>query len=106
MSSRLQEIGTDDVIARLEQAGVPVGEIQDLAQVLHDPDLRRRQMVLPIHRDGYGESEVVNGPWKVDGRSSAVYRQPPRLGEHTEEVLADLEATDAETTDPSTRGPA
>lgn len=116
---RLRELDTDDVIARLEQAGVPVGPIEDLAQVLHDPALRRRQMVLPVHREGYGDTEVVNGPWKVDGRSSAVRRPPPRLGEHTDEVLADLRATGGsatgqarkhvqvrDSTDPSTRGPA
>lgn len=87
LGERLQTMAADDVIERLEAARVPVGPILDLAQVLHDPDLRRRQMVLAIHRDGYGDSEVVNGPWKVDGQSSVVYRQPPRLGEHTAEVL-------------------
>ena len=103
---RLSELATDEVISRLEQARVPVGPIEDLAQVLHDPGVRSRQMVLAVHRDGYGDTEVVNGPWKIDGRTSVVYRQPPRLGEHTEEVLADLRTTGAQGTGPSTRGTA
>ena len=88
IGDRLRRLTTDDVIARLEAARVPVGPILDLAQVLHDPGVRRRGMVLAVHRDGHGGSEVVNGPWKVDGRTSTVRRQPPRLGEHTDEVLA------------------
>ncbi len=106
LGNRLAGLGTDDVIARLERARVPVGPIRDLAQVLHDPALRARQMVLPVHREGHGDTEVVNGPWKVDGRTSTVYRQPPRLGEHTDEVLAGLGKTGAHGTDPRTRGTA
>lgn len=84
---RLGTLTVEQTISRLHGAGVPVGAIADLAQVLHDPDVRRRQMVLPVYREGHGASEVVNGPWKVDGESSSVYRQPPVLGEHTDEVL-------------------
>ncbi|MHA3701228.1 CaiB/BaiF CoA transferase family protein [Jatrophihabitans sp. YIM 134969] len=104
LGERLDALTTDDVIARLETAGVPVGPIDDLARVLHDPGVRRRDMVVTVHRDGHGDTEVVNGPWKVDGRSSVVRRDPPRLGEHTEEVLADLRATAAHRNGPTTRG--
>jgi crotonobetainyl-CoA:carnitine CoA-transferase CaiB-like acyl-CoA transferase len=90
IGARLLELTRSEAIARLEQAGVPVGAVHDLADVLHDPRLRRRSMVVPIEREGHGRAEVVNGPWKVDGGSCAVYRQPPRLGEHTDEVLAEL----------------
>ena len=90
LGARLEALGTAEVIRQLENFGVPVGPIEDLTQVLHDPEVRRRRMVLPIHRDGAEDVEVVNGPWKVDGHASAVRRQPPRLGEHTEEVMAEL----------------
>jgi formyl-CoA transferase len=88
--ARLQELTAADAIARLEQSGVPVGAVNDLAEVLNDPEVRRRQMVVAIERVGYGSAEVVNAPWKIDGRASAVYRQPPRLGEHTQEILTEL----------------
>ncbi|MCY7399756.1 MAG: CoA transferase [Nocardioides sp.] len=87
--ARLSTLSVEETISRLDTAGVPVGAIADLAQVLHDPEVRRRKMVLPVHREGHGASEVVNGPWKVDGRASGVYRQPPTIGQHTDEVLHD-----------------
>jgi formyl-CoA transferase len=90
INPRLLELAGADAIERLEQAGVPVGAVNDLAEVLNDPRVRRRRMVLPIERVGYGSAEVVNAPWKIDGRAAAVYRQPPGLGEHTEQILAEL----------------
>jgi crotonobetainyl-CoA:carnitine CoA-transferase CaiB-like acyl-CoA transferase len=87
LTERLRTRTVDETIRDLRAVGVPVGAIADLAQVLHDPDVRRRGMVVPVHREGHGTTEVVNGPWKVDGRSGSVYRQPPVLGEHTDEVL-------------------
>jgi formyl-CoA transferase len=87
LEQRLLGLATSDVIARLEGAGVPVGPVTGLAQVLADPGVRRRQMVLPLPGEGEGLTEVVNTPFKVDGRAPTVRRPPPRLGEHTAEVL-------------------
>lgn len=90
IGTRLRTLTGPEPIDRLKQGGVPVGAFNDLAKVLNDPEVRRRQMALPIERDGYGSAKVVNGPWIVDGCISAVDRQPPRLGEHTEEILAEF----------------
>ncbi len=87
---RLSRLPTAAVIDRLEAAGVPVGAVRDLEQVLGDPEVRRRSMVVSVQREGYDATEVVNGPWKVDGVAPVVRRAPPRLGEHTEELLAEL----------------
>jgi formyl-CoA transferase len=90
LGPRLRDLPAALVIDRLEAAGVPVGAVRDLEQVLRDPEVRRRSMVVPVQRDGHGATEVVNGPWKVDGDAPVVRRDPPRLGEHTEELLAEL----------------
>jgi crotonobetainyl-CoA:carnitine CoA-transferase CaiB-like acyl-CoA transferase len=87
LGAALRERNSSDVIERLEQAGVPVGPVRDLAEVFADPDVRARGMVLPIRVDGAGGTEVANTPWHVDGQCAQVTRQPPRLGQHTEEIL-------------------
>jgi formyl-CoA transferase len=90
LGARLARLTAAETIVRLEAAGVPVGPVLDVAQVLHDPEVRRRSMVLPLDRGRDGSTEVVNGPWKVDGVASGVRRPPPRLGQHTVEVLAEV----------------
>ncbi|MGA8209036.1 MAG: CoA transferase [Nocardioidaceae bacterium] len=77
------------VTGLLEAAGVPVGPVRDLAEVLEDPEVRRRSMLLRVGHPDDPTTEVVNGPIKIDRCAPAVRRQPPRLGEHTEEVLAE-----------------
>jgi crotonobetainyl-CoA:carnitine CoA-transferase CaiB-like acyl-CoA transferase len=47
-------------------------------------------MVLTLDLGRDGSTEVVNGPWKVDGVASGVRRPAPRLGQHTVEVLAEV----------------
>lgn len=89
IGSRLRDLTAAEAIKRLEKAGVPVGPVNDLAAVLHDPEVRRRQMVLAIERAGHPAAAVVNSPWKVDGAASSVRRQPPRLGEHNAELGGD-----------------
>jgi formyl-CoA transferase len=89
IGARLRTLTAAEAIERLEGAGVPVGPVSDLAAVLNDPEVRRRQMVLPIERAGHPPAAVVNSPWKVDGAAPSVRRQPPRLGEHNPELAAD-----------------
>ncbi len=92
LEGRLRHLTAADAIERLERAGVPVGAVPDLAEVLDDPATRGRRMLVSVEREGEDPFEVVNSPWKVDGRAPAVRRSPPRLGEHTDEVLGGLGA--------------
>jgi formyl-CoA transferase len=84
------------VIDRLESAGVPVGPVRDMAEVFADPQTRARGMVLPIELADGRRTEVANTPWQFDGRNAALVRNPPRLGEHTTEVIAELVRTENE----------
>jgi formyl-CoA transferase len=87
IGARLRALTAAEAIRRLESAGVPVGRVSDLAAVLRDPEVLRRQMVVPIERAGHPPAAVVNSPWKVDGAAPSVRREPPRLGEHNPELV-------------------
>jgi crotonobetainyl-CoA:carnitine CoA-transferase CaiB-like acyl-CoA transferase len=76
-----------DAIAALELAGVPVGPVRDIGQVLEDPSTSERHMLLEFHRDDAGSVRVVNTPWKFDETAPSVRLAPPHLGEHNEEIL-------------------
>ncbi|MGH3666236.1 MAG: CaiB/BaiF CoA transferase family protein, partial [Egibacteraceae bacterium] len=80
---------TDDVLARMEQAGVPAGPIRGLDEVFTDPAVQDRDMQLRIDHPRHGELSVPGGPWKLDGVSVRARLAPPMLGQHTREVLAE-----------------
>ena len=82
-------------IEAMEAAGVPCGPINDLQQVFENPQVRARGMRVDLNRPDAGAVRLVANPIKAS-RTPPTYRlPPPRLGEHTEAVLADVLGWDA-----------
>jgi formyl-CoA transferase len=79
-----------DLMRQLGDAGVPSGAIQDTGEVIADPHLREREMMVELDyppRDGVYHTPGC--PIKLSG-SKVDITAPPQLGEHTNEVLRDL----------------
>ncbi len=79
-----------DWIEALEQAGVPCGPINDLAQVFADPQVRHRGMRMEVPHPLAGTAPLVASPIRLSGAPAAPAAPPPLLGEHTQEVLLGL----------------
>jgi CoA:oxalate CoA-transferase len=76
-----------DWLADLASAGIPAAPIQDIAQVLADPQLTARGMWHTLS-DQDGATLVTPGsPLVLDGEKAALAKNWPRLGEHQQEVL-------------------
>ena len=74
----------------LKQAGVPCGAVRDLAEVLSDPQLVERMMVVPMHHPKAGPMQVLGVPVKMGETAGGVRTPPPVLGQHTQSILAEL----------------
>ncbi|MEH6689249.1 MAG: CaiB/BaiF CoA-transferase family protein [Halopseudomonas sabulinigri] len=80
---------TAEWIIALEQAGVPCGPINDLAQVFDDAQIKARGVQISLPHALSGEVKLVANPIRLS-RTPVEYRSaPPLLGEHNAEVLAD-----------------
>ena len=80
---------TAEWIAALEQAGVPCGPINDLAQVFTDPQVQARGTRIRMAHPLAGEVDLVANPIRLSRTPVDYRRPPPLLGEHNTEVLAD-----------------
>lgn len=91
--ARLAAFDRATLLARLEEAGVPASPINDIGQMFADPQTIARGMRLDLD-DGHGNTlPSVRAPM-VMSETPLVYERPsPRLGEHTAEILAELERT-------------
>ena len=73
---------------------VPVGPVNTATDLFADPHVRRRKMLEEIALPGDNGTMMVAGtPIKFTATPAGVYRRPPLLGEHTEEVFAELHRT-------------
>jgi len=78
-----------EVMRILGAAGVPCGACQDTGEVLADPHLKAREMIVDVDYPTRGTYQTVGCPVKLSG-SPVEVRRPPMLGEHTEALLQSL----------------
>jgi crotonobetainyl-CoA:carnitine CoA-transferase CaiB-like acyl-CoA transferase len=74
----------------LDEADVPVGPVNDVAEILADPHVRARRLVGSFDYPEVGEFKALGIPYKFLGWDNPEIGRPPALGEQTEAVLAEL----------------
>jgi formyl-CoA transferase len=82
----------------LNDIGVPCGAVLNTVEVLEDPHLRGRGMVVDLDDESRGRYPALGCPIKV-GTGTVPVNPPPLLGEHSEEVLSTLLGMDREDLD-------
>jgi crotonobetainyl-CoA:carnitine CoA-transferase CaiB-like acyl-CoA transferase len=85
----------EELSAKLEAAGLPYAPIVRPEQLLADPHLQASGGLVPMETDDGGTTEVVLLPLLLGGRRLGVRRKLPSVGEHTDEILARLRASNA-----------
>jgi len=78
-----------EVMRLMGDAGVPCGACQDTGEVLADPHLKAREMIVDVDYPTRGTYQTVGCPIKLSDSPVAVSR-PPLLGEHTDVLLESL----------------
>ena len=81
---------TNDWITLLESRQIPVGPVHTVDQVIDDPQIRVRNMIVDVEDSKAGHLRVVNTPLRFSDSEVGPSRTSPELGEHTEEVLREM----------------
>ncbi len=81
---------TEEVSAKLLGAGIAVGPVQTSQEVLDCAHLQSRQLFIDLPDPVLGTARLVGPPVKVSDAPPPRAEPAPRLGEHTDAVLADL----------------
>jgi crotonobetainyl-CoA:carnitine CoA-transferase CaiB-like acyl-CoA transferase len=76
-------------IEYLNKEGIPCGPIYNLAQTFEDPQVKHQEMVLELEQPG-GKVKTLGFPVKMSDTPAGIRRPAPQLGQHNEEVLAEL----------------
>ena len=90
IAERVAQLDRDDVLARLVAADVLTAPINEIPDVVADPQVRHNQMIVPVEHSSLGTLNVTAPPLKMHGTPASVRLAPPLLGEHTSEILGEL----------------
>jgi crotonobetainyl-CoA:carnitine CoA-transferase CaiB-like acyl-CoA transferase len=90
MTERISGTERAKLLQLLDEADVPVGPVNDVAEILADPHVRARKLVGSFDYAGVGEFKALALPYKFLGWDDPQIGAPPALGADTERVLGEM----------------
>jgi len=81
---------TRDVLALMDEHGVPAGLIYRAPEMLSDPHFAARQAIVSVKHPDYGDLKMQNVVPKLSETPGGIRWIAPRLGEHNDEVYLEL----------------
>jgi CoA:oxalate CoA-transferase len=77
-------------VETLNKAGVPCGPVNSVAEVFADPHIMAQDMVMEVDHPGHGIVRMLGFPIKLSETPCRLRRTAPELGEHSDDILAEL----------------
>ncbi len=85
-----RERTAEEVMWRLQRAGVAATPSMSAADLLRDPHLRERRAFPELVDERRGKRQVVGPPWRFSQTPASIARWSPDLGEDNEHVLSEI----------------
>jgi crotonobetainyl-CoA:carnitine CoA-transferase CaiB-like acyl-CoA transferase len=83
-------------IGRLNEAGIPCGEINTIDKVFDNPQVKHLGLAAEVVSQERGPTQMLAQPIKMSRSKSAIRQPPPLLGQHSAEVLTEAGYTPGE----------
>ena len=90
LNSAIAKIERAHLLKMLDEVEVPIGPVNDVAEILADPHVRARGLVGSFDYPGVGEFKALGLPYKFLGWDNPAIGAPPALGADTERVLGEM----------------
>lgn len=96
ISEVMKRFTTEDLLARLDSFGVPFGPVKTVREFAEDPQAKHNRTIFDAEHPEAGMMRYVRYPGHLSETPAALYKHPPRLGEHSREILTEAGYTDAD----------
>jgi crotonobetainyl-CoA:carnitine CoA-transferase CaiB-like acyl-CoA transferase len=88
VEAAIAKFSTDEVLSRLDAAGVPFGRVKTVREFAEDPQAKNNRTIFDAEHPEAGTMRYVRYPGHLSETPASLHKHPPRLGEHSREVLA------------------
>lgn len=83
----MARFSTDELLRRLDAAGVPFGRVNTIREFAEDPQARHNRSIFDAEHPEAGTMRYIRYPGHLSETPASLHKHPPRLGEHGEEIL-------------------
>jgi crotonobetainyl-CoA:carnitine CoA-transferase CaiB-like acyl-CoA transferase len=90
ITRRCRDFSRDQLLVRLVAGDAMAAPVNELPEVVRDPQVRHNGMVVTTQHETLGPLEVTGVPIHLQRTPGGVRRSPPVFGQHSEEILAEL----------------
>ncbi len=90
LNGYLAQDSTANWLARMEEAQLPAGPVNDILQMHQDPQAIARDMIVDVDHATAGAVKIIGHPVKYSHTPANVETAAPLLGQHSREVLTEI----------------
>jgi len=80
----------EEVMNKMQSAGVPAGVVKNAADIYNDPQLRQRNLFWPLEHPDMGVFTHLGRGFELSKTPAQAQMPSPRLGEHTEYICSNI----------------
>lgn len=91
LEAEFAQYTTAEIVARMEDAGVPASRVRNLEEVFDHPQVQARNMRQTVSHPTIDSLEMAGCPMHFSETPASIETHPPLLGEHTEDILQELD---------------
>jgi crotonobetainyl-CoA:carnitine CoA-transferase CaiB-like acyl-CoA transferase len=92
----MKRFTTKELLSRLDAAGVPFGPVKTVREFADDPQAKHNRTIFDAEHPEAGTMRYVRYPGHLSETPAGLYLHPPRLGEHSKEVLLEAGYNESE----------
>lgn len=90
LAEKFREKKRDEWIKILNEREIPCAPVYDVSEVPADPQVRARKMIFEMETEAFGKLNQLATPIRISHNPLVVRSGPPKLGQHTLEILRGL----------------